>query len=375
MDSTVTAEQIRWFRLRRSGLVRPFQSPAAAASALVGVQAQILPAAGLALWNRTEGLTHQRFEALLYDERTLLKLWAQRHTLHLFPSEEWPLVQAALAQQQTWWERRVEQEGGDVSAYRELLQAVETLLREQGTLGRSDLRASDLPVEAWHLSSWGGLFADLVRRGYACHAGQRGNEGRFAHRTYWLPDLEWNPPDPDAANIEIARRYFRTYGPARAHDLAYWRGLSLVTPIKRWVQAMGEELMTVQAGGQSQMALREDAGALFEAPPEREAWPVRLLYRFDPLLLGSKDKSWIIADEHKPHVWRPAGHIEGVILEHGRVCGTWRYDRKGSGLVITLRPFAPLPDHVRRAVEQHAAGVAEFFGLPLSELRTEPLAD
>ena len=41
----LTEEQIRWFRLRRSGLVEPFASPEAAAASLAGVQAQILPAA------------------------------------------------------------------------------------------------------------------------------------------------------------------------------------------------------------------------------------------------------------------------------------------------------------------------------------------
>ena len=61
----LTAEQIRWFRLRRSGLIEPFATPEEAASHLVGVQAQIFPAAGLALWNRTRGLSHKRYEQLL----------------------------------------------------------------------------------------------------------------------------------------------------------------------------------------------------------------------------------------------------------------------------------------------------------------------
>jgi len=69
----LTDTQIRWFRLRRSGLAEPFDSPESAASALVGIQAQILPAAGLALWNRTGGLTHDQFDSLLHQTRTLVK--------------------------------------------------------------------------------------------------------------------------------------------------------------------------------------------------------------------------------------------------------------------------------------------------------------
>ena len=65
----VTLDQVRRFRLIRSGLLQPFADPETAAANLMGIQAQILPAAGVALWNRTRGLTHDRFERLLYDER------------------------------------------------------------------------------------------------------------------------------------------------------------------------------------------------------------------------------------------------------------------------------------------------------------------
>ncbi|MCZ7574825.1 MAG: winged helix DNA-binding domain-containing protein [Ardenticatenaceae bacterium] len=363
--------QIRWFRLRRSGLAVPFASPEAAASALVGVQAQILPAAGLALWNRTTGLTYAALDDLLYQERSLVKLWGQRHTLHLYPRQEWPLIIGALRGQRTWWERQAEQNGADMDGYRATIDRVAELLHERGTLGRSDLRAADLDLKEEHLSAWGGVFADLVRRGDACHAGQVGNEGRFAHREYWLPGLEWNPPPPEQANVELARRYLRTYGPATVHDFLRWRGLRRVGDARPWFAALGDEVAEVTVDGKPALALRADLDALHETAPPREAWPVRLLYRFDPLLLGHKDKAWIVDPEHYARVWRPAGHIEGTLLEQGRVAGTWRYDRTGGGLAVSVFPFTPLPAHVRAAVEEHAAGVARFLGLELVEMVVE----
>ncbi len=293
-DGELTEEQVRWFRLRRSGLVEPFASPEEAASALVGVQAQILPAAGVSLWNRTDGrLTYERFDSLLHEERRLIKLWGQRHTLHLYPSGEWPLIHGALSGQQKWWEREVEKGNVEYAHYPEVVAQAEVLLRERGTLGRSDLRESDLPLDPWHLSAWGGLFSDLVRQGYACHAGQMGNEGRFAHREHWLPDLEWNPPPPAEANQEIVRRYLRAYGPATLQDFAYWRGTQAATA-RKWFAALGDEVAEVDVAGQPMLARRADLDALAAAPPERDAWPIHLLYRFDPLLLGLRDKSWIV---------------------------------------------------------------------------------
>lgn len=360
--------QISWFRLRRSGLVKPFASPDAAASALVGVQAQILPAAALAIWNRTRGLSYPKFDSLLYEKRSLVKLWGQRGTLHIYSRDEWPLICGALAGQRIWWERQGEQNSGSREAYTATVARVAELLRQRGTMGRSDLRASGLDLDDTDFSSWGGIFAALVQRGYACHAGQDGNEGQFAHREYWLPDLEWNPPAHDAANIELTRRYLHAYGPATRQDLQYWRGAKAADAC-RWLAALKNEIAEVSVGGKPMLALQSDLDALGEKPPARSEWPVRLLYRFDPLLLGLKDKAWIVDTPHYKRVFRIAGHIEGTLLERGRVAGTWRYDRKDSGLAMSLFSFSPLSARVRAAVEENAKRVAQFFELPLTDLR------
>jgi uncharacterized protein YcaQ len=365
-----SAEQVRWFRLRRSGLVEPFASPETAASSLAGIQAQILPAAAVALWNRTTGLTYDAFDSLLHQERTLVKLWGQRGTLHLYPSAEWPLIHSALISRPGWWEWRAAQWGLSTADYRALIERVADLLRQRQTLGRSDLRAADIDLHEAFFSSWGGIFSDLVRYGYACHAGQVGNEGRFAHREYWLPDLAWQPPPGEEANITLLRRYLRAYGPATLHDFAYWR-YARMADARRWLALLADEVVEVLVAGTSMLALREDVAALQVEPPSAAAWPVRLLYRFDPLLLAHKDKSWLIDMAYYKRVWQAAGHIEGVTLQHGRITGAWRYDRKGGGLVITVYPFGKVTKKTQTAVRRHAKGVARFFGLPLVAVNYE----
>ena len=77
-----------------------------------------------------------------------------------------------------------------------------------------------------------------------------------------------------------------------------------------------------------------------ESPaPRRAAWPLRLLHRFDPLLLAHKDKAWIVDPERYKAVWRKAGYVEAVILRRGRVAGTWGYERATRGTVVWLAPF------------------------------------
>jgi hypothetical protein len=368
--SKLSDTQIRWFRLRRSGLVEPFATPEETASTLVGVQAQIMPAAGLAIWNRTSGITYQAFDRLLHQKRSLVKVWGQRGTLHVYASQEWPLVHSALQGQRMWWERLGEQTEASAAKYRATVKRVERLLRRRGVMGRSDLRNSGLQLDEALLNPWGGIFASLVYTGAACHVERQGGEGRIAHREVWLPDLDWNPPPADEANHEITRRYLRVYGPATVQDLIYWRGCK-AGDARRWIAALGDEVVEVNVGERTLLALRTDLDSLHEKPPSRGAWPVQMLYRFDPLLLGIKDKTWIVDPQHHKSVFRAAGHIEGTLLEHGRVAGTWRYDRKDSGLAIRLFPFSPLPQHVRAAVDKNAAAVAQFFGLPLIDLHVE----
>ena len=377
-------EQIRWFRLRRSGLVEPFATPEAAAASLAGVQAQILPASLLALRNRsaTGANTEAELTVRLFRERTLVRLWGQRHTLHLYAAADWPLVQAAFAGRRTWWERQADTPDSplDPTAFREGIARAAELLRARGTLSRRELRASGVPMPPELFSPWGGVFAELVRLGEACHAQWEGGEARYAHRVHWLPGAPWDPPTAADANAELARRYFACYGPASAGDFAYWRAGSLAGESRHAFEAIAGELVEVEtddavpAGRNARLfARRADLDELFATPPSPEAWPVRTLGRFDPLLLAHRDKDWGVPDRCYDRVWRPAGHSAAVVLVHGRAVATWRYDRIGAGtLVVRVFPFkGRLPGHVGKALRRQAKEVARFFGLKLAAVRVE----
>lgn len=367
-----TNEQIRWFRSRRSGLVRPslYATPEDVAAALAGIQAQILPAAGLALWNRSAAgaSTYEEFSARLHDVRSLVKLWGQRHTLHIYATNDWPTVQAAFSERLSWWEREAAQKGpADLpEVYRQAISRVAALLRERGVMGRRDLRALEESLPQPLLSPWGGIFSALVREGHACHARWDEGEARYAHRTHWLPDLDWSPPTPHDGNVSLAKRYFAAYGPASLRDFAYWRGLS-VAEAQVVLRSIADCLVEViDEDGNRLLLDASDVEHLAEAPPARERWPVRLLGRFDPLLLAHKQKDWVVPAEFYTRAWRPAGHIEGIVLDHGRAVGTWRYDRGASGkMSISTFPFHRWSIRVEKAVAREAKAVARFFGLRL----------
>ena len=368
----VTDAQIRWFRQRRSGLAEPFGTPEEAAAKLGGVQAQILSAATLALWNRTAAgaETAAALATRLFETRSLIRLWGQRHTLHLYDSADWPIIHAAFAERRTWWERDAAKGlEVDLAAYREGIARAAVLLKERGTLSRQELRAAGLDLPPALFSPWGGVFAELVRIGVACHARWEGGEARYAHREHWFPGRVWEPRTAAEAGFEMARRYFSCYGPASLSDFAHWLGTS-GSAAKSWMHALRDELMDVTG---KRFMLAGDLPELMAAPPEPADWPVRLLGRFDPLLLAHKEKDWVVPSVYYDRVWRPAGHIEGIVLDQGSAVATWRYERIGvSKLNVRVFPFrARFPVRVGKAVRRQAQGVARFFGLKLADVRAE----
>src|SRR5262245_62596256 len=91
---SLTWDQVSAWRLARHGLA-PRVGCGEAVRRMIGVQAQVMSAAELALWARVDGLRPADVQAALWQERGLVKTWAMRGTLHLFAAEDLPLVVAA----------------------------------------------------------------------------------------------------------------------------------------------------------------------------------------------------------------------------------------------------------------------------------------
>jgi hypothetical protein len=94
--------QLRWaqvtaWRTARHQLAE--RAPATAtlevAARIAGLHAQVMSSAELTLWARVDGLPPDAVRRALWEERSLVKTWAMRGTLHLLPAAELPLWQAA----------------------------------------------------------------------------------------------------------------------------------------------------------------------------------------------------------------------------------------------------------------------------------------
>lgn len=333
------------------------------------MQGQLPAASDLAFWNRTKGCSRAELERARLVEKSLVRFWGQRNTVHVYRTSDWPFLHTAFGEHRSLTRGRLEKAGllGD---FQRVVKRIGNRLRAGEELTYKDVKAKKLQEmqKKWVVSYV--VYMELVRGGAACHGPDRGNESTFVHRENWLPGLDWSPPTAEEAYPELARRYLAAYGPARDKDLAFWYGAG-TTKAKRWLAAAGEDLTTIEIGGETHWMLRADAKELAAKPPAAGKWPVHLLYRFDPLVLGTKDKSWLIDEEHYKEVWRPSAHVEPVLLVHGRIAGTWRYDKKSRGLHVLVRPFAQLTQPIAKAAEKRAREVAGFLGTDLAAFLIE----
>ena len=363
MSATASREAVAWERLRRSGLVEPFSDPVAVAGAMIGVQSQFVPPAGLAIRHRlAQPFTAADLDRHLHERRDLLRLWGQRRTVHVYDTRDWPTMVAASRSLPSYRGRLVDLLGKTEEELEAALETIARLLEREGRMCRAEMLIAEPSLEPWFQYGTG-MMMELVRRGTACHAGLEGGRSYFAWRETWRPDLDWKPPSASEAGAALARRYFRSYGPATASDFVFWTG-ARASDARAWIEEVRSELTEVAVEGETMYV----AGPLDPAPPPRSSWPVLFVHRFDPMLLAHKDKRWIVDDEFYKAVWRKAGYVEASVLRKGRIVGTWGYERKGRKVGVWLTPFDRFTADVTRAAEPAAEGVADYLGLPLGGL-------
>src|SRR4029077_21279577 len=167
-------------------------------------------------------------------------------------------------------------------------------------------------VQAVLKSGWGGILKPVARSGLLCFGPSRGQSVTFVRPRQWLGT--WRDVDPDAALVEVARRYLRAYGPATKNDFARWFGTWSGVGNAAWA-GLAKDLVAVSIEGRRADLLAAD---LKHIGAETSEASVRLLPNFDPYLLGHLNRDHLFPSVHRARVSRTAGWISAVVLVDGR---------------------------------------------------------
>jgi hypothetical protein len=306
------------------------RDPAEIARSIAGAQAQDVYAGPQTFRSRSRTLTAADIRRARTEERSLLRTWVMRRTVHLIPTDDagwWlPLFEPTF---ERWSRRRLAQLGMPPGNEEKAMRVIARALADEGPLTRPELgrRVVDAGIKLNQQTRLH-IIGLAVTSGIACLGPDRGSQTCLVRREDWLG----KPPpfDRDKALGELARVYVRAFAPATDRDFAYWSGLPL-RDVRAGLESISREIEEVRVGDEVMLA---PSGGLPRLP---RAGQVRLLGNFDTYLLGWKDRTFSVSGEHAIHVKEGGGGwIRPVIVEDGIVVGGWRSARKGVRLEISL---------------------------------------
>jgi hypothetical protein len=339
------------------------------AGRLCGLHAQVLSCAELAAWARVEGLKRGEVQRALWDERTLVKTWAMRGTLHLLRACDLPVWHGALAVNPRYLRRSLWQRafGLTLEELDQFTEAVgealngQVLTREQ--LMKAVARITGKASPQYAMNSWGTILRPAAFTGRLCFGPSEGQLVRFTRPDSWLGADYRAPLEARTAAEAVVRQYLAAYGPATAEDFARWWGGGGVGGARKWIAALGEEAAEVEVDGTPSWMLAADARRASKSEPAKA---IRLLPGFDPYVVASsRHAQSLMPGNFRARIFRPQGWISPVLLVDGRMMGVWRHEIKGSRVEVMVEPFVRVTTQVRRAAAEEAERLAAFFGAPL----------
>lgn len=359
----LTWPQVLAWRLSRQ-LLEPrgtLRAPAVA-RALCGIQAQVTSAAELAVAVRQRRPKPDEVTKALWADRTLVKIWAMRGTLHLLPSEAAPTFVASFARLRPWeakaWEKYHGISAAEVDRVCEAISVVlgeEPLTRKELTAAIAEhVRSTTIAHKLG--SGWSELLKPAAFQGLLCQGPPRERAVTFVAPSAWVHG--WEVPDPEEAGSQLVRWYLRAHGPATVQHFGDWWARQRPSIVRPWFEGLADELARVDVEGMEAFALAEDLAALRRAKPTSV---VRLLPNFDQYVLASgRSDEAILPATHKTKVSRQAGWISKVVLLGGRIAGVWELD--GTDDTVRVEGFETLP---KAALQREVDHVGSFLGREL----------
>ena len=236
MTATLTWSGVTARRMARHALAEPATDlgPDGVAGLLCGAHAQVLSAAELSVGRRIAGATRADVQHALWQERTLVKTFGPRGTVHLLAAADLPMWTGALSVLPSSVPIHPEgvrftpgQADEVIAAIGEALADAELTVDEltDALASRPGPWAVERTMDAFgdKWPRWRQLTSTAAHRGVLCFGPDRGRKVTYTNPHRWVPGFR--PADGETALRTLVTRYLHTYGPATPAHFARWIGV------------------------------------------------------------------------------------------------------------------------------------------------------
>jgi hypothetical protein len=344
-----------------------------------GLQAQDVRASPLSVRARLVGVSSADVLGARVEERSVVRNWYMRGTLHLVAAEDaaWLLSLVGPAMVRAGASRR-RQMGITEDEYARALRVIRDALAAEGPLSRvviaSRLREAGIdPSGQRNLH----ILQRTALEGVICHgpAVGGGADSAFVLSADWLGSL-WTArlPSRDARLAELARRYLAAHAPAEPRDLATWSGLP-VPEAREALRLIEGDLVEVRVRGQAAWILAAQRKFAISTPRRSAAPLVRILPVFDGYLLGHRARDLIVPAEHAHHVLPGGGWLNPTVLVDGVAVAQWSTAATRDSLSVTVQPYASWDTSWDAGVSTEVADIARFRGVATTWQLGAPISD
>jgi hypothetical protein len=336
------------------------RDPAEVARAVAGIQAQDVYAGPLSFRSRSPSITADRVTRARTEERSLLRTWVMRMTIHMIATDDagWmlPLFEPRI---EKWSRRRLEQLGLPAADAARSMRVAKRTLEREGPLTRPELRER-IAAAGVKLNNQTGMHVIglAVTSGLACLGPDRGRTSCLVLREDWIG----KQPHFDRAKAlaELSRRYLNAFAPATEADFAKWSSLPL-RDLHVGLERIAGELVESRVGEETMLSLKGQS----------KRWPpggsLRMLGAFDTYMLGYANRDFALPSKHREaYKAGGGGWLRPIIVRDGVAIGGWSYRRKGEGVEVTLTSPKWLSRADRKAIEAEVADIERFEGCPVT---------
>ena len=320
------------------------------------VQAQDFLGSLWAIGCRLPGITDESVEQAIAD-RTILRTWPMRGTLHLIPAEDarW-MVNLMAPRSISRAQGRYRKAGLDEDIFARAREIIIRALEGDKKQTRNDLYRL---LEAGGIDTEDGrglqIIGYLAQEGLICFGSRDGKQATFVLLDEWAPDQR--TLTQSEALAEVALRYFSSHGPATIQDFVWWTGLT-TSEARSGLESVKSQFV--------QETIKDITYYYNEQVDEYSEYSlsVHLLPAYDEFMVGYKDRSAAL-NQHSMWLSSPENHLRPIILIDGQVTGSWKRSFQNSEVLIETRLIRSLSVSENEKLLDTTQRYEKYLGMPV----------